>query len=680
MAKLVPQETKDRVAALRSLIERYNYEYYVLSSPTVSDIEFDHLLKELEALEQLYPDLHSPYSPTQRVGSDRNEAFVSVPHLYPMLSLSNTYSPEEVSEFYHRVERDLGHAFSIAAELKYDGLSISLIYEDGLLQRAVTRGDGVQGDDVTANVRTIRSIPLRLQGEGYPQTLEVRGEILLPYTEFDRINAERISEGLAPFANPRNAASGTLKQLDPKVVSERKLDAFLYYIPGQESLPDSHVERLRLCAQWGLKISPATQLCHSLEQVLSFLEYWDKARAHEAVATDGVVLKVDSIEDQEALGYTAKSPRWAIAYKFAAERVATTLESVDYQVGRTGVVTPVANLSPVQISGTVVRRASLHNADFITSLDLHIGDTVYVEKGGEIIPKIVAVQAEDRLLLAQAVSFPKTCPACGHSLERNEGEAGYFCPNSMGCTPQQMGRVEHYCGRKAADIRIGPETIELLFKHGLIRGIGDLYSLQEQDLLQLPGFQVRSAQKLVQSIQASTTIAYPRILFALGIRYVGETVAKTLAKAFRSIEELMMQSIETLSSVPDIGPSIAQSVVEYLQSPSNQALIGVLQGHGIQLALQQSDSSAVPVASNGFLQGKTVVISGTFSEHSREEYRDIVEASGGKMASSISSKTDYVLAGEKMGPSKLEKARSLGIRLLSEAEFLDLLHGTSSTE
>lgn len=680
MAKLVPQETIQRVADLRSLIERYNYEYYVLSSPTVSDIEFDHLLKELEALEQAHPSLYSPHSPTQRVGSDRSEAFQSVPHLYPMLSLSNTYSPEEVSEFYHRVERDLGHPFSIAAELKYDGLSISLIYVDGLLQRAVTRGDGVEGDDVTTNVRTIRSIPLRLQGDGYPQTLEVRGEILLPYTEFDRINRERETEGLLPFANPRNAASGTLKQLDPQVVSSRKLDAYLYYIPGQESLPDSHVERLNLCAQWGLKISPATQLCHNLEEVLTFLKHWDKARAHEAVATDGVVLKVDSIEDQEALGYTAKSPRWAIAYKFAAERVATTLERVDYQVGRTGVVTPVANLSPVQISGTVVRRASLHNADFIASLDLHIGDTVYVEKGGEIIPKIVGVQVEDRLALAQPISFPKACPACGHALERNAGEAGYFCPNSMSCTPQQMGRVEHYCGRKAADIRIGPETIELLFEHGLIHGIGDLYSLKATDLLQLPGFQGRSAQKLVESIQASISVPYPRILFALGIRYVGETVAKTLAKAFRSIDELMSQSIETLSSVPDIGPSIAQSVVDYFQNPSSQGLITTLKERGLKLQLEEQAPSIAVEIRSGFLQGKSVVISGTFTLHSREEYRDIVEAAGGKMVSSISAKTDYVLAGEKMGPSKLEKAQSLGIRLLSETEFLSLLHETSPTE
>lgn len=661
-----------RIQQLRAALNRYNYEYYVLSTPTISDQEFDMLLKELEALEAQYPELITPDSPTQRVGSDRTEAFTQVEHRYPMLSLGNTYSYDEVREFYKRVSRDLGHHFDVAAELKYDGLSISLIYEDGMLVRAVTRGDGRVGDDVTANVRTIRSIPLRLQGEDVPSSLEVRGEILLPFAEFDRLNELRIQSGEVPFANPRNAASGTLKLLDPRVVAERRLDAYFYYVPAHPELPDSHYERLNCCKRWGLKVSQATKLCHSLEDILAFLDHWSVARTDQPVATDGVVLKVDSILAQEELGYTAKSPRWAIAYKFSAERVQTTLESVDYQVGRTGAITPVANLSPVQISGTTVRRASLHNADFIRSLDLHLGDLVSVEKGGEIIPKIVAVDAELRHPMAQPVDFPTLCPACSATLERVEGEAAYFCPNRTLCPPQQMGRIEHYCGRKAADIRIGPETIDLFFEQGLICNVADLYRLTVEQIEALPGFQRKSAEKLFGSIADSKSRPYAALLFGLGIRYVGETVARTLVKHFRSIDELASQTHESLCATPEIGPVIAQSIVDYFASEENRRLIKDLQDLGLRFERTQSEE-VVSASVASPITGKVFVISGTFAQHTRDEYKALVERLGGRMNSSISSKTDYVLAGDKMGPAKLAKATQLGVSILTEDQFLELI-------
>lgn len=667
----------ERVRQLREELDRHNHAYYVLAQPTVSDRDFDLLLKELEMLETQYPELISPDSPTQRVGSDRSEAFAQIAHQYPMLSLSNTYNYGEVRDFYARLERELDKPFDIAAELKYDGLSISLIYEAGRLVRAVTRGDGMMGDDVTANVRTIRSIPLVLRGAGIPDQVEIRGEILLPYAEFDRINLERESAGEAPFANPRNAASGTLKLLDPRVVASRRLDAYLYYVPGHPELPDSHLARLELCRAWGLKVSDATRRCSTLEEVLAFLDHWDVARSTLPVATDGVVLKLDSIASQEMLGYTAKSPRWAIAYKFAAERVATILEDVDYQVGRTGAVTPVANLSPVQISGTTVRRASLHNADYIASLDLHLGDAVFVEKGGEIIPKVVGVDLERRHPMAQPIVFPTHCPVCTSRLERAEGEAAYFCPNALGCTPQQRGRVEHYCGRRAADIRIGPETIALLFEHGLVRTIADLYRLRIEDLIQLPGFQRRSAEKLVESIETSRlSTSFAATLFGLGIRYVGETVAKTLARAFGSIDTLAEQSEEELCSIPDIGAVIARSVVAYLADERNRALIDELRALGVCLELR--DSERPQDVTNSPISGKSFVISGTFVHHSREEYKAMVERLGGRMLSSISSKTDYVLAGDKMGPSKLAKATELGITILTEDQLLTLIGEGSS--
>lgn len=630
------------------------------------------MMGELERLESLYPEYVTPDSPTQRVGSDRTDAFAPIRHRYPMLSLSNTYSYEEVNQWYERVSREVAMPFDVAAELKYDGLSISLIYEHGKLVRAVTRGDGTFGDDVTANVRTIRTIPLILQGDGYPDELEVRGEILLPFAEFERINAERQTSGEPLFANPRNAASGTIKQLDPRIVAERRLDAYLYYIPEHQGLPDSHVERLKLCASWGLKTSHATRLCHTLDEVLAFLAEWDAARSGLPVATDGVVLKVDSIALQQALGMTAKSPRWAIAYKFAAERVATILEDVVYQVGRTGVVTPVAVLMPIQVSGTVVKRASLHNADYIDALDLCYGDTVFVEKGGEIIPKVVSVDLERRPALLSRVSFPSVCPVCRTSLVRSEGEAAYLCPNSESCAPQLQGRVEHYCGRKAADIRIGPETIALLFEHGLISNIADLYELRVEQLMALPGFQRRSAENLVTSIETSKReTGFAAILFGLGIRYVGETVARTLARTFGSIDTLSEQSVESLASTPDIGAVIAQSVVDFFSNERNVALLSRLRTLGVRLEL--ADDERPQVVEGSPIAEKSFVISGKFVHHSRDEYRAMIERLGGRMNTSISTRTDYVLAGDKMGPSKLAKATELGVTILTEDEFLHLI-------
>lgn len=667
------EQVAARIAQLRSELQAHNHAYYVLSAPTISDFAFDQLLKELELLEQAHPEYITPDSPTQRVGADRTEGFVQVPHRYPMLSLANTYSYDEVREFYQRVAKDLGHEdFTIAAELKYDGLSISLIYEDGLLVRAVTRGDGTLGDDVTANVRTIRSIPLRLQGEGYPHELEVRGEILLPFAEFDRLNKEREAAGQPLFANPRNAASGTLKQLDPAIVAARRLDAFLYYVPGQPTLPDSHIARLQLCKSWGLKISEATQACHSLEEVLAFLDHWDEARHEAPVATDGVVLKVDSISAQEELGYTAKTPRWAIAYKFQAEQAKTALLSIDFQVGRTGAVTPVANLEAVALSGTTVRRASLHNADFIHSLDLHLGDQVFVEKGGEIIPKIVGVAKDERPQDAAPVIFPSHCPACSSPLHRSQGEAAYYCTNAASCPPQQTARLEHFAGRKAADIRLGSETIDLLFSRGLVHSIADLYRLSVEDLLTLPGFKERSATKLYDSIQASKERPFRALLFGLGIRFVGETVAKTLVQRYADIDALGQATLEELTAIPDIGLVIAQSLIDYFATEANRQLIADLQSLGLPLK-RLPEEEPQPVEEHAAIAGKTCVISGVFSQHSREEYKQLIESRGGKVGSSISSKTSFVLAGENMGPSKLAKARDLGITILSEADFLALL-------
>lgn len=667
------ERIEEQIQQLRQEIQAHNYAYYVLSSPRISDYDFDQLLKQLERLEQEHPDLITPDSPTQRVGRDRTEGFTQVAHRYPMLSLANTYSYDEVREFYQRMAKDLGYkGFTIVAELKYDGLSISLLYKGGRLTRAVTRGDGLMGDDVTANVRTIRSIPLRLRGNDYPDELEVRGEILLPFEEFDRLNAERHRAGLPLFANPRNAASGTLKQLDPSIVAERHLDAFLYFVPGQTQMSDSHFERLQQCKSWGLKVSHAIKRCHSLEDIFAFLEHWDVARHDAPVATDGVVLKVDSITEQEELGYTAKTPRWAIAYKFQAEQAKTTLRSVDFQVGRTGAVTPVANLDAVALSGTTVRRASLHNADFIEALDLHLLDQVFVEKGGEIIPKIVGVAKDERPSWTLPVTFPRLCPACGSTLHRSEGEAAYYCTNVASCPPQQTARLEHFCGRKAADIRLGSETIELLFTRGLVHNIADLYRLSVADLLTLPGFKERSATKLYESIQASKERPFRALLFGLGIRFVGETVAKTLVQRYPNIDSLGEASLEELTAIPNIGEVIAESILDYFATEANRQLLSDLKSLGLPLK-RLPEEEPRPVNEHVAIAGKTLVISGVFSQHSREEYKALIESLGGKVGSSISSKTSYVLAGENMGPSKLAKAQDLGIQILSEADFLALI-------
>lgn len=672
------QSIHSTIAHLRHELNRHNHAYYVLSTPIISDLEYDLMLKELEALEAQHPELITPDSPTQRVGSDRIDGFKQVVHQYPMLSLSNTYSYEEVESFYSRITKEQGE-IPLVTELKYDGLSISLIYQDGLLTRAITRGDGTVGDDVTSNVRTIRSIPLRLSGN-YPQDVEIRGEILLPFAEFERINQERIALGEQPFANPRNAASGTLKQLDAQVAYKRKLDAYFYYVPGHPELPDSHLERLQLCQSWGIKISQDTRLCHSLSDILAFLDEWSTKRTSLPVATDGAVIKVDSIQIQEALGYTAKSPRWAIAYKFTTERVETRLESVDYQVGRTGTITPVANLSPVQVSGTTVRRASLHNADIIQSLDLHIGDIVYVEKGGEIIPKVVGINRDLRPSEASIVLFPSLCPECGTPLQRSEGEAAYFCPNVDGCKPQKLAKIEHFCSRKAADIRIGPETIALLHEHGLLDSIADLYRLTANQLIGLPNFQQRSIDKLLESISSSRDRAkFSAILFGLGIRHVGETTAKTLARHFGSIEQLALQSEESLSAVPDIGDTIASSIVNWFKEVKHQELITDLKDLGVTLELSESERPTT-MSVESPITGKSIVISGTFVHHSRDEYKTLIDRLGGKNVSSISSKTDYILAGDKMGPSKLAKARELGITILSEEDFLTIITSTAIGE
>ncbi|GAD04612.1 DNA ligase [Porphyromonas crevioricanis JCM 15906] len=667
------ESTAQQITRLREEIRQHEYLYYVRSAPLISDQAYDALMKQLEELETSHPELITADSPTQRVGADRSEGFRLVAHRYPMLSLSNTYEYGEVAAFYHRVSEALGgEAFVITAELKFDGLSISLIYRQGVLKQAVTRGDGLQGDDVTANVRTIRSIPLRLRGAGYPDELEVRGEILLPFAEFERLNRIRIEQGEPPFANPRNAASGTLKQLDPAIVAERNLDAYFYYLPGNTELDDSHYSRLQHCKEWGIKVSEAVGCCHSLEEVYDFLSYWDIRRKDLPVATDGVVLKVDSKEQQERLGYTAKSPRWAIAYKYQAERVRTRLLSVEYQVGRTGAITPVANLEPVLVSGTVVKRASLHNADIIRALDLHSGDYVYIEKGGEIIPKIVSVDTEIRSSEGSPITFISHCPDCGSKLMRFEGEAAYYCPNRRNCPTQQKARIEHYASRKAADINIGPETIERLYALGLVCDVADLYNLRSEDLLLLPGFATKASKKLVAAIETSKHRPLSALIFGLGILHVGETVSRRLAATFRSIDRLAQSSFEELCRLPDIGEVIARSIVDFFADPLNRELIDRLSAAGVCLNPPQEDfeeTRGETLKEGQLLQGRTVVISGVFARHSREEYKTLLERLGAKVSSSISSKTFFLLAGENMGPAKQEKALALGIEIMDEETF-----------
>lgn len=664
-------EIADRIKALREELERHNYDYYVLSSPTISDFEFDQKMRELQDLEAAHPEYFDPHSPTQRVGSDLTKNFDQVVHKYPMLSLGNTYSKEEVRDFYERVGRSLNEPFEIVAELKYDGTSISVTYKEGRLSQAVTRGDGVRGDDVTANVKTIRSVPLKLRPGSYPDEFELRGEILLPWSEFDRLNKEREEQEELLFANPRNAASGTLKLQDPKIVASRKLDAYFYYLLG-ESLPEEgHYENLQEVRSWGFKVSDAMRKCHDLQEIYDFIDYWDVERKNLPVATDGIVLKVNSLRQQRNLGYTAKNPRWAIAYKFQAERAVTTLREVSYQVGRTGAITPVANLDPVLLAGTVVKRASLHNADIIANLDLHIGDQVFVEKGGEIIPKIVGVDVDYRSAnpVGEKVRFISHCPECGTALVRPEGEAAHYCPNETGCPPQIKGRIEHFVTRKAMNVNIGPETIEDLYEKGLVRDIADLYTLRMEDLLSLERWAEKSARNLLKSLDESKSVPFERVLYGLGIRYVGETVAKRLASVFHSIGQLREASFETLVGVDEIGERIAQSVLDYFKDERNVRIVERLESYGLKMAIDES----VLANKSDKLKGLTIVISGTFARHSRDEYKAMIEQHGGKNTGSISKKTNYLLAGENMGPAKLEKATALGIKILSEDEFLNLL-------
>ena len=661
---------KEQIETLRKELEQHNYNYYVLSAPVISDQEFDAKMKALQELEAAHPEFYDANSPTQRVGSDLTKDFVQVTHRYPMLSLGNTYSEEDVRDFYERVARSLNEPFEIVAELKYDGTSISLTYEKGELTRAVTRGDGTKGDDVTANVRTIRSVPLRLHGSDYPDVVEIRGEILLPWAEFDRLNKEREEQEEPLFANPRNAASGTLKQQNPAIVAARKLDAYLYYVLGEDLPSDTHYGNLEAARRWGLKISDAIQVCHSLEDIYAYIHKWDAGRHNLPVATDGIVLKVNSLSQQRYLGFTAKNPRWAIAYKFQAERAETRLNSVSFQVGRTGAVTPVANLEPVLLAGTIVKRASLHNADIIAGLDLHIGDEVYVEKGGEIIPKIVGVNKEARtFLLGDKVRFITRCPECGTPLVRTEGEAAYYCPNDSGCPPQIKGKIEHFVTRKAMNINMGPETVEDLYEAGLIKNAADLYELKINDLLHLERWAEKSARNLLESLRQSKQVPFERVLYALGIRYAGETVAKRLAQAFHSMDKLEKASWEELIAVDEIGERIARSVMDYFADERNRELVERLKNYGLQMEISEE---ALANRSER-LKGLTIVISGTFSQHSREEYKSLIEKHGGKNSGSVSGKTDYILAGENMGPAKLEKAAKLGVKIIHEDEFLKLI-------
>ena len=663
-------ETEARIRQLRRELDEHNYNYYVLNAPTIDDREFDRLMAELQRLEEQYPEYADPNSPTCRVGNDHNRSFTQVKHRYPMLSLGNTYTREEVAAFYERVSTSLQEPFTVIGELKYDGTSISLTYEHGRLSQAVTRGDGVQGDDVTENVKTIRSVPLVLRGDGYPDRFEIRGEILMPWTVFERLNAEREREEEPLFANPRNAASGTLKLQNSAIVASRQLDAYLYYLLGENLPSDDHFENLHAARTWGFKVSEAMTRCRSLEDMFAFIDYWDENRKKLPVATDGIVFKVASLRQQKFLGYTAKSPRWAIAYKFQAERAETRLDSVSYQVGRTGAVTPVANLEPVQLSGTVVKRASLHNDDIIQSLDLHIGDRVYVEKGGEIIPKITGVNTDARILVGEKVHFITHCPECGTPLIRYEGEAAWYCPNDESCPPQIKGRIEHFISRRAMNIDgLGTETVDLFFRLGMVRDVADLYELQEGDIASLERLGDKSARNIVEAIAFSRNVPFERVLFALGIRFVGETVAKKLANAFGSIDRLAAATEEELMQVDEIGARIAGSVRAYFAQPSTSRLIARLKEAGVQMEL-----SAERLADRtDRLQGATVVISGTFTLHSRDEYKTLIEQHGGKNTASVSAKTTYLLAGENMGPAKLEKASKLGIKIISEDEFLQLI-------
>ncbi len=664
-------DVKERIDQLRAELHRHNYNYYVLNAPEISDKEFDDLMRELQDLETAHPEYMDENSPTQRVGSDLNKNFTQVEHRYPMLSLGNTYSESEVADFYERVRRGLeGEDFEICCELKYDGTSISLTYEDGRLVQAVTRGDGVRGDVVTDNVKTIRTIPLVLHGD-YPPLFEIRGEILMPWESFEALNREREAREEPLFANPRNAASGTLKSQNSSVVAARRLDAYLYYLLGEDLPGDGHYENLQVARTWGFKISEHMRKARTLQDIYDYISYWDTERKNLPVATDGIVLKVNSLRQQRALGYTAKSPRWAIAYKFQAERARTRLNEVTYQVGRTGAVTPVANLDPVQLSGTVVRRASLHNADIIEGLDLHLGDMVYVEKGGEIIPKITGVDTEARdASLGEKVSFITRCPECGTPLVRYEGEAAHYCPNETACPPQIKGKIEHFISRRAMNIDgLGPETVDLFYQQGLIRDVSGLFSLRVDDIQGLERMGRKTAENIVSGIAASRAVPFERVLFALGIRFVGETVAKKLARAFGSIDALRRADMQALTTIDDVGERIAQSIIAYFANPQNRALVERLEAAGLQFSRTDEELAG----QTDRLAGQAIVISGVFARHSRDEYKALIEKHGGKNTGSISAKTSFILAGDNMGPAKLEKARKLGVRIVDEDEFLRMI-------
>jgi DNA ligase (NAD+) len=658
-----------KIKRLREELEKHNYNYYVLSMPTISDKEFDDRMKELLQLEAQYPEYADPFSPTRRVGSDLSKEFEQVEHQYPMLSLGNTYTEGEIRDFYERTARTLNEPFGIVGELKYDGSSISLIYENGRLSRAITRGDGTRGDDVTANVKTIRSIPLKLQGD-YPEKLEIRGEVLLPWAEFERLNKEREEQEEPLFANPRNAAAGTLKQQNPAIVAQRRLDAYLYALLG-ESLPsDTHYGNLEAARSWGFKIPNVLRICHNLQDMLDYIKYWDTERKNLPVATDGIVFKVNALRQQRFLGFTAKSPRWAIAYKFQAERAETRLDSVSYQVGRTGIITPVANLEPVQLAGTVVRRASLHNAEIMAELDLHIGDWAYVEKGGEIIPKIVGIHKEARPMPpGDKVVFITHCPECGTPLIREGHEVGHYCPNSWGCPPQIKGKIEHFVTRRAMNINIGPETVEDLYNAGYVRNVADLYTITFADLMRLERWAEKSARNFLESLEESKKTPFERVLFALGIRFVGERAAKRLTYSFLSMDKLERASLEALTAIDEIGLRIAQSVVDYFADERNRILINRLKEYGLQMRISEN----LQTSRTEKLKDLIIVISGIFSQHSRDEYKAMIEQHGGKNSSSISGKTNYLLAGDSIGPSKLEKARKLSIPIINETDFLNLI-------
>ena len=691
-------DEKQRIEQLRRELHDHNYKYYVLNQPTISDYDFDQLMHELQDLESRHPEMADPNSPTQRVGSDIQSEFRQVAHKYPMLSLANTYSEQDVRDWYDSVSKGLaGEPFEVCCEMKYDGLSISLTYVDGRLTQAVTRGDGVHGDDVTANVRTIRAIPLVLPGTGYPSEFEIRGEILMPWASFERLNAEREAAEEPLFANPRNAASGTLKSLDSRVVAQRQLDAYLYYLLGEELPAEGHFENLEAARQWGFKISEGMKKVKSVDEVLDFINYWDTERKNLPVATDGIVLKVNSLRQQRALGFTAKSPRWAIAYKFKAERACTELLEVTYQVGRTGAVTPVANMAPVQLAGTTVRRATLNNEDFIRSFDLHIGDHVYVEKGGEIIPKIVGVDIDQRPIIAQQVQFIKRCPECGTPLVRfgegnlvkgegripkgqelssthpspftlHQASAIWYCPNDAGCPPQIKGRIEHFIARKAMNIdSLGPETVDEYYRRGLIHNVADLYDIDVQQI-NGDGSRTKSAQRIVNGIQKSKEVPFERVVFALGIRFVGETSARLLARHFKSMDALMAAGLEELQEVEGIGEVMAKSIISYFHNEQNREIVERLRGYGLQFSL-----STINFPLSTKLEGLSIVISGVFQHHSRDEYKLMIEQNGGKNVGSISGKTSFILAGDNMGPSKLQKAEKLGIRIVNEEEFLEMI-------